>query len=88
MKIDIKDVKVGDYIYWINSSNSNHYIFAKVLNNGSILNGAKTFVLLGKTIKEFGHLHGPRIGYEFGFSIKESTFYSSIDDINKLMVFK
>lgn len=85
MIIDFKDVKIGDYLYWINPNNKNHSIIAIITNN----HYTKTAVC-GKTLEEIGYrgYHESRIGYVFSFIKSETQFFTKRSDIDKILIFK
>lgn len=82
MKIDFKNVKIGDYLYWINPNNKNHSIIAIITNNNYT-----EIAVCAKTLEEIGY-HENRIDYVFCFKENESQFFSKRSDIDKILIFK
>lgn len=81
MKINPKDIKIGHYLYWTNPYDDKHNIAARIVDVVNIL------TIYAIVIQE-SHWNMNRAGREVLFKAKQCEFYSCIEDINKILIFK
>lgn len=83
MKIDLKDISVGDFLI---SENRNEYIIAQIIDT-KIIN-RQTYNVITALILEAHTSRSYNVGMQCLFDINFCKFFTNKSDIDKYMVFK
>ena len=80
MKIDFKDAKKGDYLYWFSEVNK-HYAIGQIL----VLHSYYGYNYLYGKVLESNFL---AINEKISFEIDKCLFFTNKSDIDKILIFK